>query len=370
MDALLQGGHEEARVEIAEAVGTLLQSDSLNTNAAALALDVITVLARDIQERVRCAVAKSVKSSSLLPRSLALQLANDLETVALPILSASTVLTDSDLVDIIDKGSFDKQLTIAKREQVGTDVVQALLRVDQAEITGAVIDNEGSEISEAQYHQIIERAPDCDRVQMAIADRIRLPASVAAKLIDIAAEDIFDRLVKSQGVPSFLADQMVDCAREAMLTEQATSQTGDDSLVRFAAQLRTRGKLTESLLLRALLEGYIPFFEAAFAELAGIPIRNARAVMYYGGQDGLRKLFERTMLSDLFYVPLQVGTRFIQRMREEHALDGSPKWPRDLTDKLIQLLVRVDRRFQYGTPEEIVSRFHYDLSNARTAEAV
>ena len=369
VNELLSGGRDDVRVEIAQAVGNLLATESLNASELELAIDVLTVLARDIQEQVRAAVAKSVMSSSLLPRSLACQLANDVETVALPILKATKVLSDNDLIEIVKDGNLEKQLAIAGREEVGSRVVGALLEADRFEVTSAVVENASSEITEEQYHLIMARAEKQPALRLAMAERIHLPASVTAKLIDVAAEGILDRLVTSQGIPPFLADQMVDCAREAILTEQTFEETSEDSLVNFVHHLRSQGKLTETLLLRALLEGYVPFFEAAFAELAGISVRNARAIMYYGGTEGLRKLFARTRLSELFYLPLQVGARFIRESREEQAGGQGVRWSQDLTDKLIQMLVKIDRSFQYGTVDQIVSKFRYDLENARPTEA-
>lgn len=369
VNELLSSGKDDVRVEIAQAVGNLLVTESLNASELELAVDVLTVLARDIQEQVRAAVAKSVMSCSLLPRSLACQLANDVETVALPILRATKVLLDNDLIEIVKGGNLEKQLAIARREEVCSRVVGALLEADRFEVTSAVVENGGSEITEEQYHLIMAQAEKQPALQLAMAERIHLPASVTAKLIDVAAEGILDRLVTSQGIPSFLADQMVDCAREAILTEQTSEETSEDSLVNFVRQLRSQGKLTETLLLRALLEGYVLFFEAAFAELAGISVRNARAIMYYGGSEGLRKLFARTKLSELFYLPLQVGARFIRESREEQPGGEGVLWSQDLTDKLIQMLVKIDRGFQYGTVDQIISKFRYDLENARPAEA-
>ena len=369
VDELLHSGQDDVRIDIARAVGNLLAGERLNASELELAVDVLTVLARDIQEQVRAAVAKSVMSSSLLPRNLACQLANDVETVALPILKAAKVLSDNDLIEIVKGGNLEKQLAIAGREEVGSRVVGALLEVDRFEVTTAVVENSGSEITEEQYHLIMAQAGDQPTIRLAMAERIHLPASVTAKLIDVAAEGILDRLVTSQGIPPFLADQVVDCAREALLTEQTSEETSEDSLINFVRHLRSQGKLTETLLLRALLEGYVPFFETAFAELADISVRNARAIMYYGGAEGLRKLFARTKLSESLYVPLQVGARFIRETREERTDGQGARWSQDFTEKLIQLLVKIDRRFQYGTVEQIVSKFRYDLDNMRPAQA-
>ncbi len=366
---LLNGGQETSRLEIAQAVGGLLAGANLNAGEMELAVDVLTILARDIQEQVRAAVAKSVMNSSLLPRSLACQLANDVETVALPILKASKVLSDNDLIEVVKEGNLDKQLAIAGREEVGSRVVGALLEADRSEVTSAVVENAGSEITEEQYHLIMTRADDQPALRLAMAERIHLPASVTAKLIDVAAAGILERLVTSQGIPPFLADQMVDCAREATLTERSCEETSGDSVIDLVRYLRSQGKLTETLLLRVLLDGHVLFFEAAFAELAGISVSNARTIMYHGGAEGLRKLFARTKLSEMFYVPLQVGTRFIRETREDCGSDQGIRWSQDLTEKLIQLLVKIDRRFQYGTVEQIVSKFRYDLENARPAEA-
>ena len=68
--------------------------------------------------RVRENLSRSLRNSSRLPYDVAMRLAHDIETVALPILADSTVLTPDDLVEIVRSGSAPKQEAIAGRRDL------------------------------------------------------------------------------------------------------------------------------------------------------------------------------------------------------------------------------------------------------------
>src|SRR3546814_18088090 len=64
-------------------------------------IDIVTVLAQDAIQAVREAVAEHLKSSPYLPRHVALSLAHDVATVAVPVLRCTSVLHDEDLLAVI-----------------------------------------------------------------------------------------------------------------------------------------------------------------------------------------------------------------------------------------------------------------------------
>jgi uncharacterized protein (DUF2336 family) len=84
-------------------------------------------------------------------------------------------------------------------------------------------------------------------------------------------------------------------ARDAC--ERATLRLACDSRERELAglvrDLRTRGQLTPALLLRAVCMGAVPFFEAALAELTGLPAQRVAAVARSGRHAGLYTLCDR-----------------------------------------------------------------------------
>src|SRR6185312_4606835 len=68
-----------------------------------------------------------------------------------------------------------------------------------------------------------------------------------------------------------------------------------------AHHLCQNGRLTASLMLRALCHGDLCFFDAAMAALAGIPVASARLLLYDRGPGGLRGIYHSAGLpAELF----------------------------------------------------------------------
>src|SRR5690348_12709468 len=102
---LLSAPSAETRAELADKVAAELSGSDLTTAEAAVAKDIVRILARDIEATVRASVAEGLRHSRNLPHDVALKLAEDIDSIAMPLLAASLVLTDDDLAAIVRQGS-------------------------------------------------------------------------------------------------------------------------------------------------------------------------------------------------------------------------------------------------------------------------
>jgi hypothetical protein len=87
--------------------------------------DILRLMASDAAEAVRRATAVTLKASSLLPRDVALKLARDVETVAVPVLNFSPAFSDEDLAELVRGSSGVKQVAVAYAPR-GESVTAAL----------------------------------------------------------------------------------------------------------------------------------------------------------------------------------------------------------------------------------------------------
>ena len=116
-----------ARAEVADKLAREIDSTLLTAGELRIAHDVVRIMAQDAELAVRRALSHSLRSAAQLPHDVALRLANDVEAVALPILIDSPVLTDADLVALVNRGSAPKQEAIAGRADVSEQVADALV---------------------------------------------------------------------------------------------------------------------------------------------------------------------------------------------------------------------------------------------------
>ena len=82
---------------------------------------------------VRRALAITLKNSSVLPRDVALKLARDVDSVALPVLNYSPAVTDEDLAEIVRASDPAKEVAVARRSGFSDTVAGGLVQHGCAE---------------------------------------------------------------------------------------------------------------------------------------------------------------------------------------------------------------------------------------------
>ena len=86
------------------------------------------LMAGDAAEQVRRALAVTLKASPTLPRDVAMKLAADVESIALPVINHSPAFDDEDLAEIVRSPSALKRTAVAKRSSLSEHVTLAIAR--------------------------------------------------------------------------------------------------------------------------------------------------------------------------------------------------------------------------------------------------
>lgn len=292
VERLLKEPVPSVRAEVAGKLAHDIDNPRLTESEMNLAHEVLRLMARDIEASVRSALAQNIRQAVRLPHDVALLLANDIEVVALPILQDSEVLTDDDLVAIIAKGSDQKHEAIATRKNVSPIVSDAIITTAGERAVSSLMKNEGAEISEKSFTKAVNRFEESDAVKEAMVLRQALPVTVAERLAAIVSEKLRDHLVAHHELSPAVAADLVLQSRERTIVELA-SGSSELEMEKLVTQMHENGRLTPSIILRALCMGDVLFFEAAMAVRSGIPLLNARILIHDGGQLGLKTLYER-----------------------------------------------------------------------------
>jgi len=109
-------------------------------------------------------------------------------------------------------------------------------------------------------------------------------------------------------------------SRERATVSLLAPDADDAAVEQLVEQLRANGRLTPSLVLRALCIGDVAFFETAIAMLADVPLANARVLIYDRGALGLRALYERAQLPESLFAAYRVAVDVVH----ETEYDGEP----------------------------------------------
>jgi uncharacterized protein (DUF2336 family) len=273
----------ENRADAAAKIATVHGAGDLGPRERAIAEDIFRRLLNDTASGVRVALADALKENADAPHDVIRTLAADIDAVALPIIRVSPVLTEGDLLEIVAIGNETRQTAIASRPVVSETVSAALAETDRPGVVSTLMSNAGARIADETFGRVLDVLGDNQAVSAAMALRSQLPVTAVERLVHLVSEELRQHLVTHHEMSADLAADLVIETRERALLALVgldAERTDVDELV---AQLDANGRLTPTLMLRALCLGDLVFFETALARRARIPVLNAYQLIHDAG---------------------------------------------------------------------------------------
>ncbi|WP_174301753.1 DUF2336 domain-containing protein [Caulobacter sp. S45] len=321
------------------------------------AAEVLRLMALDAAELVRRALAVTLKTSRELPHDVAVRLAHDVESVATPVLTFSPVLTDDDLAAIVALPDAVKQLAVARRPALSEAVTTALVRHAGEEAVKTACANDNAHFTEAALGSAIARFADSNALASAMALRKILPAAICERLVSRVSESVRQQLVDRHQLSPETALSIAIGTRERATVDLVDQAGRAADLKAFTAHLHAEERLTASLLLRALANGHMTFFEWGMAELSAVAHHRAWMMVHDAGPLGLKAIYGRAGLPEGLYPAFRVAVdtyhalqqeggdfdlrRFQQRMLERFLTQETA--PPEEVDYLLERMDRLDR---------------------------
>ncbi|MBA4783037.1 MAG: DUF2336 domain-containing protein [Rhizobiales bacterium] len=266
----------------------------------------MTFLLDDPDRSVRMALADVLAVSEHAPRHILFALLDDSPDIGALVAARSPVLTDSELVDLAAARERPLQMAIAGRLPVSASLSAAIAEVTPIEVCERLMQNSGAVILSSTLLRLAERFGHDTGMQHLLLKRDNLP--VAARQLVVA----------------HLSDQMCECAvREARMdidrAEEVSREARDRATLTLArgisdaelpdllAHLRDTQQLTTVLLLRAICAGQVAFFAEALALLSGIARPRVSALLSDNATKALRTLYVKAGLPDEAYPAFQIA---------------------------------------------------------------
>ncbi len=293
---LMKGESPEQRASVAHRLCRRIGLDVLSDREKEFAREIITILANDAADLVRRTLAVTLRSSPILPRQIALKLARDIEAVAIPILQESPVFTEEDLVELVLSVTAAKQAAIAGRDGLSITVSEVISEHGAVEAVRALAENQSAEWSDKAYGDALARFGADEVVQAGLIRRDFIPVHIAEKMVSLVSGSLFDMLVNRHELPAQLAIDLASSARERATIDLVEQAGRSHDLPRFVSQLNLNGRLTHSLIMRALCCGQMPFVEHALSELSGVAHQRVWLMIHDAGPLGLQAVFDHAGL--------------------------------------------------------------------------
>ena len=283
-----------------------------------LAEAVLELLVRDVEKKVRQALAEAAAASSNLPHGIARRLARDDLEVARPILTHSPVLSDDDLAEIVRTHAMQYALAVAGRERLSEWLSDVLADTNEAEVVAVLTGNPGAELSVATLRRIADDYRDDRAIQDRLIRRPALPYELVDQLVAAIGDRLEWELIQQRRIGKAEARQLMAAARDRATLSIVAREHGEKSIERELRHRFTAGDLGPEDIVGFLRDGEVARVEAGLALLADLDVPRARELLYGMDKRGLAALCARAGFGAPHYVALRMALDLA-----EQGLDGA-----------------------------------------------
>ncbi len=272
-----RAGHSR-RILVENVADLFITSEGrLSERERALMTDILGKLISEVESVVRRHLAERFSRLPSVPRELVVQLANDEIEVARPVLLASRVLQDADLIEIVKQRSQEHRLAVAMREPLSEVVADALVDYGEEDVIEALIANHDAVLSRQALDYLVEESQRLDRFQEPLLHRPDLPAQLAHRMFWWVSASLRRHILSEYEIDEGLVDSVIqDATRVAVRTPVAAMSETEE----LADRLALKGEITERFMVRTLRAGRVSLFVACLARLLGLDLRSAQRLVF------------------------------------------------------------------------------------------
>ena len=241
-----------------------------------MAGDVLVELLRDADIELRESVAKRLVMLNEAPRTILVLLAKEDIQVACHVLEESKSLTDSDIIQIVQKVSGAHRKVIAKRRKVSDAVVDALVQFLEEDVVETLLKNKGANFSETALQRILTVSRSHLPYVDLLVKRVELRPSHGLTMFWWANSDTRKKILHRFGVTRNILQQ--SCHD---LFPKAAKEGWSDPGVRKALQFIERRQRNRAAMDRSEYETLEAAIEAA--EESGLTRKLTEEISYISG---------------------------------------------------------------------------------------
>jgi uncharacterized protein (DUF2336 family) len=292
------------------------------------------MLLDDASPLVRQAMAEVFSRSTEAPAAIVQALSVDQPSVALPVLEHSPLLIDADLVDIVATGNCETQCAVARRINLPASVCAAIAEVGTPAAALELIENAYAELAPFSWDRIVERHGHLAAIRESMLVLQDLPAATRAALVAKLSDTLAQFVVARNWLSADRAVRVATEARDRSTVNIAAVSRGEDmrGLVR---HLRATGQLTAGLILRTLLSGNLELFDAALAELSGLPQVRVSALLHDRGGASLHALLRRAGLPESTFAAFRIALDVSHETGFADTLGGVARLRRRMVERVL-----------------------------------
>lgn len=252
-----------------------LDPEVVESRASDLLQDVLTTLLTEAERDIRRRLAERLAGEAWVPQGLVTLLALDDIEIARPVIAASPVLRDRDLVRVLVEAGVEHQIEVARRPKIGASVVDAILIRSDPAVLAALAGNVSAEVDETAMQRMVGLARRVAAMRQPLSRHPALTQALAEQLYAWVGETLRVQLAARFAVAPGALDGAFDAAVAGAVAGSpsnspvAAMDEREDMERRLIAKLSMSGQLRPAFLLRALRERRESLFIQGLSAMSG-----------------------------------------------------------------------------------------------------
>lgn len=284
--ALARSRTSEDRQRLLLGVTALCRAAPPSPEAAVLMGEVFMTLARQAERDIRRILSETLADADWAPPALINMLALDEIEIARPVIAASPLLKDADLIRVLVEATIEHQIEVARRPNLSGRVADAVIqRGDPAGLT-ALASNRTAEISEDGLRRLVDHSRRIAALRAPLTRHPRLTDTMGEQLYQWVGQALRQAIAERFRIDNPALDLAVrEAASQAAAGLSATGvplpTDGEREEMdrRLIAKLHGAGQLRAGFLIRAVRECRMGLFEQGLAALGNFPLAHVRRAL-------------------------------------------------------------------------------------------
>ncbi|MGH7026746.1 DUF2336 domain-containing protein [Brevundimonas sp.] len=277
-------------------VAGLYESARAHGGAPDALADIFIALTRSAEREIRQALAQRLAKVEWAPAALVRMLAADEIEIARPVIAASPLLLDDDLLQVLADCSIEHQIQVALRPNIGAAVARSIIAGADPAVMTALATNRSAHMDAATFSSLVDHSRQLAALRAPLTRHPSLDEDLALRLYQWVGEAlrqaISDRFTLD---PARLAEAVQTAAQagagRAAAVEWGTASSAppaEDHDARLVAKLHAAGQLRPAYLIRALREEKLSVFAHGLATLGRFEVAQVHRAL---AGDTARPLF-------------------------------------------------------------------------------
>ena len=290
LEDAVKNGSAEKRVDTLRRVTSLFlgESDKLNEQQIGVFDDVLVHLIQRIETKALVQLSSMLAPVGNAPIEVVRRLArHDEITIAGPILTKSSRLSEHDLIEIAKSKSQGHLLAMSGRTALTEGITDVLVERGDAQVHHSLARNSGARFSESGFATLVKKSESDEKLAETLGLRLDIPLQLLRRLLASASDLVRSRLLAAATPEN---QEQIQRVLASIANEVGREATGPRDFKRadgVVLELNRHGKLTEAVLLKFVTERKYEEMTATLALFCGAKSSLIEHLLKNVSHDGL-----------------------------------------------------------------------------------